>query len=287
VTHVEVVVDGRALVGESPVWDADTRTLLWVDILRREIHRYSPADGSDTCTRFDTTIGAVVLCRGGGLLAAAGLGVALADLEAGALRSLAPADRGDRMNDATCDPAGRLWAGTLTVEQLPGAAALYRLDGAALTTVLDDVTVSNGLAWSPDGRTLYYADTPTERVDAFDYDPATGAVSGRRTFVDLHDVPGRPDGLTVDRDGGVWVAMARGGTVRHFDPDGRAAGVIEIGPPMVTNCEFGGPDLSDLYVTTGCVGLGEADLVRYRRAGALLRIPDVGVTGLPANRYAA
>ncbi|HEY7047817.1 MAG TPA: SMP-30/gluconolactonase/LRE family protein [Jatrophihabitantaceae bacterium] len=286
-TRVEVAVDGRALVGESPVWDADTRTLLWVDILRGEIHRYCPADGSDTCTRFDTTIGAVVLRRGGGLLTAAGLGVALADPDAGALQWLARAGRGDRMNDAACDPDGRLWAGTLTVEQRPGAAALYRLDGAALTTVLDDVTVSNGLAWSPDGTTLYYADTPTERVDAFDYDPATGAVSGRRTFVDLHDVPGRPDGLTVDRDGGVWVAMARGGAVRHFDPNGRAAGVIEIGPPMVTNCEFGGPDLSDLYVTTGCVGLGEADLIRYPRAGALLRIPDVGVTGLPANRYAA
>jgi sugar lactone lactonase YvrE len=287
VSCVEVVVDGRALVGESPVWDATTGTLLWVDILRREIHRYSPARGSDTATRFDATIGAVVPRRDGGLVVAAGLGIALADEVTSTLHWLADGARGDRMNDAACDPAGRLWAGTLTIEQRPGAAALYRLDGAALTTVIGDVTLSNGLAWSLDGTTMYYADTPTERVDAFDYDVERGEIAGRRTFVDLHDVPGRPDGLTVDSQGGVWVAMARGGAVRHFDADGTSAGVVEIGTPAVTSCAFGGDALRDLYITTACVGLGEADLVRYPRAGALLCVPDVGVAGLPASTHSA
>lgn len=285
--RLEVVVDGRALVGESPVWDEATGTLLWVDILRREIHRYSPADDRDTSTRLDCTVGAVVPRRCGGLLVAAGLGVALLDEASGQLDWLARADRGERMNDAGCDPAGRLWAGTLTIAQRPGASALYRLDGTTLRCVLGDVTLSNGLGWSPDGCTLYYADTPTERIDAFDYDAATGTISGRRVFADLHDVPGRPDGLTIDAEGGVWVAMARGGTVRHLGPGGSLEDVIEIGTPAVTSCGFGGQALRELYVTTACVGLGEAELTEYPVAGALLRIRDIGVAGLPVNGYAA
>ena len=279
-------MDGRALVGESPVWEATTGTLLWVDILRREIHRYRPGDGHDTSIRFDATIGAVVPRRDGGLIVAAGLGVALAEEATATLHWLARADRGDRMNDAACDPAGRLWAGTLTVEQRAGAAALYRLDGSTLVKALD-VTLSNGLAWSPDGTRMYYADTVTERVDVFDYDVATGEASGRRAFVDLHDVPGRPDGLTVDSEGGVWVAMARAGAVRHFVADGTRAEVVEIGTPTVTSCGFGGDGLRDLYVTTSCAGLGEAELVRYPRAGALLCVPDVGVSGRPVSTYTA
>lgn len=283
--HIDVVVDGRALVAESPVWDEATGTLCWVDILRREVHRYSPAEDRDSSIRLPWTVGAVVPRRDGGLLVTAGLGVALLDEASGQLDWLAQAGRGDRMNDAGCDPDGRLFAGTLTIAQRPGASALYRLDGCALTPVLD-VGLSNGLGWSPDGAILYYADTVTERIDAFDYEPADGSISHRRTFVDLHDVPGRPDGLTVDAAGGVWVAMARGGAVRHFDPDTSLTDVIEVGAPGVTCCGFGGAGLRDLYITTSCVGLGEAELIEYPRAGALLRIPDVGVPGLPVNEYA-
>ncbi|MGH3744514.1 MAG: SMP-30/gluconolactonase/LRE family protein [Mycobacteriales bacterium] len=283
---VEVAVDGRALVGESPVWDELTRTLLWVDILRREVHRYTPAADHDTSLRLACPVGAALPRRGGGVVVAAGLGVAVLDETQRELTWLARAGKGDRMNDAACDPAGRLWAGTLTVAQHPGQAALYRLDGAELVPVLDGVTLSNGLAWSPDGELLYYADTATERVDAFDYDVATGAISQRRTFVDLHDVPGRPDGLTVDAEGGVWVAMARGGTVRQFGADGALQGVIEAGTPTVTSCGFGGDGLRELYITTACVGLGEADLVDHPRAGALLRVRDVGVAGLPVSGFA-
>jgi len=284
--QVEVVVDGRALLGESPIWDEATGTLVWVDILRGEIHRYSVADDCDVSTRLGCMVGAAIPRRNGGLVVAASLGIALLDEADAQLAWLARADRGDRMNDAGCDPVGRLWAGTLTVAQRPGASALYRLDDSTLTRVLDDVALSNGLAWSPDGSTFYYVDTSTELIDAFDYDMATGTIAARRTFVDLHDVPGRPDGLTVDAEGGIWVVMARGGTVRRFGPGGALENVIEIGTPGVTSCSFGGEGLRDLYVTTACVGLGEAELVEYPLAGALLRVRDVGVTGLPVNRYA-
>jgi len=283
---VEVAVDGRALVAEGPVWDCGTATLLWVDILRREIHRYSPAQERDTMTRLPVTVGAVVPRRAGGLVAAAGLGVAIVDETKATLTWLGHADKGDRMNDARCDPVGRLWAGTLTVAQTRGASGLYRLDVGHLTRVLDDVALSNGLGWSPDGETLYYVDTPTERVDAFDYDRATGECHNRRPFVDLRDVPGRPDGFTVDAEGGIWVAMARGGAVRRYASNGALEEVIEIDTPGVTCCGFGGEGLRELYVSTMCVGLSEADLVDDPLAGALLCIRDVGVAGQPVNEYA-
>ncbi|MPZ82788.1 MAG: SMP-30/gluconolactonase/LRE family protein [Actinophytocola sp.] len=287
-TRIEPVAGNRALVAESPTWDDRDNTLLWVDILRGEVHRFDPAGDRDrVVARLPVPVGSVVVRRSPGLVVAAGMGFAVLDESSGELSWLATVDRGDRMNDARCDPEGRLWGGTLTVAQRPGASGLYRLDpDHRLTTVLDDVALSNGLGWSPDGSRMYYADTVTERVDVFDYDLATGAASGRRTFVDLHEHPGRPDGLAVDAEGGVWVAMARGAAVRRFDPAGRLDEVLDMPTPGVTSCAFGGDGLGDLYVTTMCVGLSEADLVRYPQAGAVLRISDLGVSGLPAPRFA-
>jgi sugar lactone lactonase YvrE len=287
-SRAEAIAGNRALVGESPVWDERDGSLLWVDILRGEVHRFRPeADEDRLVARLPVPVGAVAACRSSGLVVAAGMGFALLDEASGELRHLATAGRGDRMNDAKCDPAGRLWGGTLTVERRPAASALYRLEpDGRLTTVLDDVTLSNGLAWSPDGTRMYYTDTVTERVDVFDFDTETGRVSGRRAFADLHDTPGRPDGLAMDADGGLWVAMARGGTVRRYAPSGRLDEVVDMPTPYVTSCAFGGERLEDLYVTTLCAGLGEAELVQYPAAGAVLRVPNIGVAGLPAARYA-
>jgi len=284
-TEVEVVVDGRALVGEGPVWDDVRQTLIWVDILRREVHRYAPGTGSDSVVRLPVTVGAARPRLDGGLVVAAGLGVAAYDEQSGELSWLGSVDVGDRMNDATCDPLGRLWAGTLSIGR-PGAA-LYRLDRPGhLTCVLGDVGLSNGLAWSPDTSTAYYVDTLAEQVYAFDADVLAGSLGRQRVFADLHEVPGRPDGLTVDSQGGVWVAMAKGGSIRRYSPDGRLDHVISLATPGVTSCAFGGYGLRDLYVTTMCLGLGEAELRQYPLAGALLRIPDVGVIGLPPNLFA-
>lgn len=284
-TDVDVVVDGRALLGEGPVWDDVSESLVWVDILRREIHRYHPAAGTDTATRLPVTVAAARPATDGSLVLAAGLGIARYDEPTEQLDWLAQADVGDRMNDATCDPAGRFWAGTLSVGR-PGAA-LYRWDGEQLARVLDGVGLSNGLGWSPDHTTAYYVDTLAEQVFAFDADVAAGTLANRRVFADLHDVPGRPDGLAVDAEGGVWVATAKGGAIRRFLPSGRPDHVIELGTPGVTSCAFGGPDLADLYVTTMCLGLGEPELREYPLAGGLIRIPDVGVRGVPATRFAA
>lgn len=283
-SELEVLVDGRALLAEAPVWDARDGSLLWVDILRHEIHRFDGADR--VVARLPDPVGAAAVRAAGGLVAATGMGVALVDEETGASEWIARVDRGERMNDAKCDPAGRLWAGTMTNDRRPGASALYRLDAERrIATVLGDVTLSNGLGWSPDGGTMYYVDTPQEAVDAFDFDPATGAVAGRRRLVDVRELPGRPDGLTVDAEGAIWVAMARGWAVRRFLPDGTPDAVVDVPAYKVTSCTFGGPGLDELYITTACFGLDERELAAQPHAGAVFRCRP-GVAGLPAREYA-
>ena len=286
-------VTAAAHLAESPIWDAGTQTLLWVDIPPGDVHRFDPATGQDTATHVGVPVGAVAARRGGGLILAAALGFATLDEASGSVDWLWAGGRGDRMNDGKCDPAGRFLAGTLTYARHPGACALYRLDPALqegspprVSVLLDGVTLSNGLGWSPAGDLMYFADTPLERVDVLDYDPGTGEASGRRLFVDLHDVPGRPDGLTVDSEGAVWIAMSRGGAVRRFTPDGRLDRVIEFPVRLVTSVSFGGDGLGDLYVTTSRENLTGSDLASQPLAGSVFVIPGTGVRGLPACSYA-
>lgn len=294
-----------AHLAESPIWDASTQTLLWVDIPAGDVHRFDPATGQDTATHVGVPVGAVAARRDGGLILAAALGFATLDEVSGAVDWLWAGALGDRMNDGKCDPAGRFLAGSLTYARAPGACALYRLDpgglgpggpaepdgpdapgGPRVSVLLDGVTLSNGLGWSPAGDLMYFADTPLERVDVMDYGPGTGEPSGRRTFVDLHDVPGRPDGLTVDSEGAVWIAMSRGGAVRRYTPDGRLDGVIEFPVRLVTSVSFGGDGLGDLYVTTSRENLTESDLASQPLAGSVFVIPGTGARGLPAYSYA-
>jgi sugar lactone lactonase YvrE len=289
-----VPVTRPAQLAESPVWDATSQTLLWVDILAGEVHRLDPATGEDTAVGVGVPVGAVAPRRGGGLIIAAALGFATLDEDSGAVDWLWDGARGDRMNDGKCDPAGRFLAGTLTYPRDPGACALYRLDPAAngaggeprVSVLLDGVTLSNGLDWSPAGDRMYFADTPLEQVDVLAYNPGTGQATDRRLFVDLHDVPGRPDGLTVDSEGAVWIAMSRGGAVRRYTPDGRLDRVIEFPVRLVTSVSFGGDGLGDLYVTTSRENLTERDLAGQPLAGSVFVIQGTGVRGLPANHYA-
>ncbi|WP_162606374.1 SMP-30/gluconolactonase/LRE family protein [Jiangella asiatica] len=278
---VEVAAPAR--LGEGPLWDPVRARLMWVDLLASTVHEFDPATGHDAVVEFDRPVAALALLSGGdGYLVAAGLEVAVCAWPSPRLRPVAGLDRGERANDGAVDPAGRFVVGTMADEATPGQAALYSVAGVTARVVVEGVTISNGLDWSPDGMTMYYVDTPLERVDAFDYDIATGALSRRRVLADLRDVPGRPDGLTVDAEGGVWVAMARGGAaVRRFAPDGRADHVVGLPVPNATSVAFGGPDLGDLYVTTSQLRMTEDDLRTWPSAGALFRVDDLGVTGRP------
>ncbi len=179
---------------------------------------------------------------------------------------------GRRGNDAAVAPDGSLVAGTMRYDEARGGGTLSRVTGdGAVSVLLDDVTVSNGTGWSPDGRLMYYIDTPTRRVDVFDF-REDGTIGGRRPLAEVEEGAGFPDGLTVDADGCVWVALWNGSAVRRYTPGGKLDRVIELPVPLVTCCAFGGPELTDLYVTTARVGLTDPPPL----AGSLLVVPGAG-----------
>lgn len=281
-----VAVGPPGQLAECPIWDGKRQRVVWVDIRERTVLEYRVEAGSVTSKQFPIPVTAIALSQSGGFIVAAGRGFGTLDGVDGSLALTASVDRGDRMNDGKCDPAGRFLAGTLVRDTRHGEAALYRMESTGVSMLLDNVTLSNGLGWSPDGGTFYYIDTVEERVDAFDYDVVSGAIGRRRVFVDLGSVPGRPDGLAVDREGGVWVAMARGGAaVRRFTVKGKLDLVLEMPTSNVTSVAFGGDDLCDLYITTSKGRLTEEELQEQPLAGCLFCAHNVGVHGLAPGTY--
>jgi sugar lactone lactonase YvrE len=275
----EVAVRAEAELGEGPTWDAAAGRLIWIDILGSRLHTYDPVTGRRTVRRTEQHVGAVKPRAGGGLVLNLRDGIGLLDPDGDSDGDLGGGFRwlhhepvpGRRANDAAVAPDGTLWAGTMRYDEAPGGGTLSRVTGdGTVGVVLDDVAVSNGTGWSPDGRLMYYIDSPTRRVDVFDYED--GRVSGRRTLAEIEDGAGFPDGLTVDADGCVWVALWQGSAVRRYTPDGELDRVIELPVPLVTACAFGGAGLSDLYVTTARVGLTEPPAL----AGSLFVVPGVG-----------
>jgi sugar lactone lactonase YvrE len=271
-----------AELGEGPTWDAMTSTLIWVDILAPEIHRWNPATGVNESTTAPQHVGAAKPRAGGGLVLNLRDGVAIAD-SAGEHRWLVYWARdGVRGNDAAVDGAGRLWAGTMRYDTADNGGWLARVepDGKA-KMILEDVTVSNGIGWSPDNTLMYFADTPTGRVDVFDYDLATGEATSGRPLIEMES----PDGLCVDADGCLWVAVWDGGQIRRYTPDGVLDRTVTLPAIHTTACAFGGPGLTDLYVTTARAGLSEEQLAEQPLAGSLFVLPDLGA-GLPSTVFA-
>jgi sugar lactone lactonase YvrE len=279
--RAEQVTGPVAYHAEGPVWSDRWGGLRWVDMLAGDVLSLA-ADGT-VRRRHVGGVAAALRPRGdGGAVIAVERGFTLEDAD-GTLTPLQPvwSDAGVRMNEGGCDPDGRFWCGSMAYDQRPGAAALYRLDAdGTVRGVLEGVTVSNGLDWSPDGSLAYYDDTATHRVDVFDYDRDAG-LTGRRPFVQLPD-DGNPDGLTVDAEGGVWVALYGSGVVHRYTPAGVLDDVVEVPTAQVTACTFGGPRLDQLFVTTSREGLAPGD---DPLAGSLFR-SDVGIAGLPVREFA-
>lgn len=270
-TSYEVAVRAEAELGEGPTWDAVTGRLLWIDILGSRLHTYDPATGRRAVRRTEQHIGAVKPRAGGGLVLNLRDGIGLLDPDGGFRWLHHDPVAGRRANDAAVAPDGALWTGTMRYDEAPGGGTLSRVTGdGSVDVVLDDVAVSNGTGWSPDGRLMYYVDSPTRRVDVFDH--LDGRITGRRTLAEIEESAGFPDGLTVDAEGCVWVALWQGSAVRRYTPDGELDRVIELPVPLVTACAFGGPDLSDLYITTARVGLTEPPAL----AGSLFVVPGAG-----------
>ncbi|SDI35134.1 Sugar lactone lactonase YvrE [Actinokineospora alba] len=272
----EIVVDAGARLGEGPVWDVRAQRLYWVDILGKSVHVHDPSGLADEVFDVGTHVGSLAVREQGGLVLAVADGFRAFDF--GSTSEIAVVTHPGppaRFNDGKCDPSGSFWAGTMPYDQEPGAGIVYRLDpDHSVRPVLPGVTVSNGLDFTPDGRTLYYIDTPTGRIDAFDVD--AGVLSGRRTVVEVS--AGSPDGLTLDADGCLWVALWGGSAVHRYTPDGRLDRVVDFPVSRPTCPVFGGADLGTLYVTSASVGVDEP------HAGALFAL-EVGVKGLPANRF--
>lgn len=267
---------------EGPVWHSDWGGLRWLDLLAGDIMSLG-GDGEIARRHVGSVVAAVRPRRGGGSVIALERCFAL-EAPDGTLTTLAPVWPGGklRFNDGTCDPRGRFFCGSMAYDEAVGAGSLYQLtpDGQVFVA-LSGLTISNGLEWSLDGDTVYYVDTGTHRIDIFDDDPDEGLVN-RRPFVEIPVDAGSPDGLALDAEGGVWVALFGGGALRRYGPDGALEGIVEVDATRPTACTFGGPNLTTLYVTTSTKGGTE---VEDKSAGALFCC-EPGVSGVPARTFA-
>jgi sugar lactone lactonase YvrE len=289
----EVAVPAGAELGERPVWDQADDCLVWVDILRGRVHRHRPGLGDHVIAELagppgPIPVGAAAPRRGGGYVLAAADGFRLMSpdgrLEAGVRPAGMAPDA--RFNDGACDPAGRFWAGTVTTGLRPGAGALYRLtpDGA-ITAMLEGVTESNGLCWSPDGRTFYYIDSGEHppRVRAFAFDPASGELGRSQDLITFPPGDVVPDGMAVDAEGCLWIAMWGGGEVRRYAPTGKLLTLLPVPVSRPTCPGFGGTAMRHLYLTTAWEGMTRQERAAEPLAGHLLRT----LPGPPGHPLAA
>lgn len=282
--EIEVLGAARAELGEGPLWIPETRRLAFVDIDAGELHRLDPVDGRRDAVTVGVPLGFAVPVAGSDeVVCAHGADLVRVD-ETGTIRGrlVVEADRpGNRINDGKADPMGRLWFGSMSPTREPGTSALYRLDRSGLVTIDDTVGLSNGLDWDVSRRRMYYIDSVTQRIDVFDYDVATGDVTNRRPFAVIDAADGLPDGLTLDAEGNVWVALFRGGVIRCYDPDGTHVRSVELPVPWSTCPAFGGEGYETLFVTTSRHRLSAEERLEQPLAGAVLAVRP-GATGRPA-----
>jgi sugar lactone lactonase YvrE len=287
-SELELVLDCQSLLGEGPCWDHHNDVLVWVDIDGNSVHRFNPGTGKDESFRLPDAVGAAVPRASGGMMLAIGHGFSSLDLTTGAISTIAEPESGlidNRMNDGKCDSRGRFWAGTLDKNTKPGAGALYCLDvDRRVTKMVDQVTISNGLAWSPDDSIMYFIDSATG-IDAFDFDVEACAMTKRRRLISIPKEAGLADGMCVDAEGYIWVAMWGGWGVNRYAPDGSPAGRIEVPARFTTSCAFGGAQLTDLYITTARRTQTADELADQPNAGGIFRCSP-GVAGLPTSAYA-
>lgn len=284
--EAEVLVGKRAVLGESALWRAETRELHWVDITMGEVHTLHEPSGKHTWFSTAQSVGAVVPVQGGGFAAALATGFYRADSRGLTGRIAEPEGLvpNFRMNDGKCDRRGRFWAGTQIIrEEMAGKGYFWCLDtDGSVRTALSGVTTSNGLAWNGDDTVLYYIDTPTRSVRAFDFDLERGALGPGRICVEVPEVWGYPDGMTIDREGMLWVAHWQGGAVRRYHPrTGECVGVLPVPASKVTSCCFGGENLDTLYITTASE---DTDPAEEPLAGCVFRA-EVGEQGFEAFCY--
>ncbi len=286
--EVETALHCRAAHAEGPVWDAATDVLWWVDIVGERVHRFDPRSRADTSWSTGGQPGGVVVDTDGVPVVAAPDGLRALDEATGALELVVPIepDRPEnRCNDAKVDGRHRLWVGTMAYDKRPGNAALHRVAADGSEVAVAGLTISNGPAHDERRGLMYLADTAIGRVDVFDFDPGDGRIGGRRPFVDVGADGLRPDGMTLDHEGCLWLALGRAAAVRRYRPDGTLDAVVPLPTSNPTSVAFGGADGGDLYITSSWFDLTEDERRAQPLAGAIFRCRP-GVTGAPGPRWA-
>ena len=284
-----LVLDAKTMLGEGSIWQPKENRLYWIDIEGKTFHIYDPVAKEDKIFPVGARPGTVVPLQRGGALLALQNGNYKIDTKTGKLDFIInplPDTVNLRFNDGKCDPARRFWVGTLALDSRRRGAVLYRFDrDKNIHLVLDSVSISNGIVWTADKKTMYYNDTPTLTIQAFDYDDKTGAISKLRVVVKIPKGIGAPDGMTIDSENNLWVALWGGGMVGKFNPlTGALIQKVKVPAPNVSSCAFGGKNLETLYITTARAWVKEDKLKEFPLSGGLFSVRP-GVHGVPAEFY--
>ncbi|WP_119066686.1 SMP-30/gluconolactonase/LRE family protein [Aggregatilinea lenta] len=288
--HVELALDAQAVLGEGPLWDEREKCLYWVDIVSQALHVYNPASGENKTSHVGQMVSTVVLSETGSVLLAVQNGLAWFDLVSGKLDIIVDPESdkpGNRFNDGKCDPGGRFWAGTMDVSaSLPRKGSLYRLDpDMSVHTMLTDISISNGIVWTADHKTMYFNDSIPGTVTAFDFDNATGDISNPRIVIQVPENMGMPDGMAIDSEGMLWIAHFYGGAVHRWNPDtGKVLETIKLPASNPTACAFAGDNLDELYITTARDSLSAEQLKQEPHSGGLFHV-KTGVVGTVTHRF--
>ena len=284
---VTCVANTNDVLGEVPRWHASENALYWIDAFKPAVHRLDPASGKVENWTPPEKLGSFAPSAGGGLIIAGRNGFALYDPRSGYFARIADPENNaaeNILNDGRCDSRGRFWVGSMTKTMKSASGKLYRVERGRVEACDDNIWVSNGVAWSPDETTLYFADSHVHTIFAYDYDIASGSIGKRRVFVDASGQSGVPDGASVDAEGFLWTAMFNGGRIARYAPNGRLDRTVPLPVSRPTACTLGGPGLATMYVTTARFRLPPEKLAAEPLAGSLLAL-DVGVKGLPEPLY--
>jgi sugar lactone lactonase YvrE len=281
---LEVTVKYPCTLGEGSLWDSKRNAICWVDILKCEIHEFKLSESVHRIYPVNEMVGTIALCNNGDFIAALKNGIARVNRIDGSIRTLVHPEShlpNNRYNDGKCDPAGRLWVGSISLTEEQGAASLYMINpDLSVSKKIPNVTISNGLAWTSDYKTFYYIDTPTLTVVAYDFDLTTGNITNKRIVINVPKEEGFPDGMTIDTEGMLWIAHWEGWQAARWNPfTGRKIASISVPVARVSSCTFGGKNLDDLYITTARVGLTQAQVEEQPLAGSLFVLKQCGSRG--------
>lgn len=282
----------KALLGEGAIWNYKTETLYWVDIEGKSLHIYNPKTKLNRSLPTPSAIGTVVPSEEKNkAVVALQDGIYTMDIETGTLKLVSNVEQditANRFNDGKCDPSGRFWVGSMAFSQNEHEANLYMIDEKGHAVLKkDSVTISNGIVWTKDKKTMYYIDTPTAEIKAYDYNDANGAIANERVVVSVDAALGSPDGMAIDSNDHLWVGMWNGDAVIQFDPKtGKVLSKVAVPAHNVTSCAFGGKDLKTLYITTSSLDMTEEEHEKYPKAGSLFKL-NLDISGVKSNFYKA